>query len=440
LNGILVISLLLCLSLTAFAAPGINGATHVSRGGLAQIHDFPMGTALRDAATAAGLNVSLNYDEQLGLSYTQSPINGLKFNVTAVEQSFSDSYGAGPGYLVSGLSDSGYWYEAGIAWNWPSDNGGYQPGFSFLYEVFDNAGNSIFPADGGGGLLNFTAPVNANDSVNIALSFSGGNVTMTGYDWDTSASASVSFSAEGATYFTGTPYDGSNAEGYFTGLMTEQYHADPYYGNVAEVTYSESGTAFSSAWMWIDEYNSVLGTTQFSSQTISPLSYANPTQLQSFTSNGATEYSDAYEFITGQMTSTTTTSTTSSSASVTVTSTVTSTATLTSTQTLTTTLPITTTQTATVTLPVTTTVTSTQSTTLTTTSTVTLPPVTATSTQTESITSTVIQTSQTVPLWMYLLPFVTLFAGLGIGYVVWRSAAQEPRGAGEHPGPGSAPA
>jgi hypothetical protein len=411
-----------------------------------------MATALKHAATAAGLNVSLNYDELLGLTYTETPINSLGFNVTAVEQSSIDSYGAGPGYLVCGLSNMGYWYEVGLAWNWPLSNGGYQSGFSFLYEVFDSSGNSIFPADGGGGLLNFSAPVNANDNVNIALSFSGGNVTMTGHDWSTKANASESFSAEGATYFTGSPYAVSDEEGYFTGLLTEQYHADPYYGNVEEVTFSESGHAFSSAWMWIEEYNSVSGTTQFSDQTVSPVSYANPTQFQSFSSNGATEYSDAYEFITGPMTGTTTTSTTTTTPTTTTTTTsltstatstttVTSTVTQTSTQTLTTTLPITTTQTttatvtqpvtttATVTQPVTTTVTSTQSTTLTTTNTITAPPNTVTNTktatQTESVTSTVVQINQTVPSWSYLLLLVVLIAGLGIGYMIRRSSARQ---------------
>ncbi len=430
LKGVAVISLLLCLSLTAFAVPGTNGATHENQGAVAQRFEKPPGAALKNAATDAGQNVSLNYDEQLGLTYTQSTFSGLAFNVTAVEQSFNDSYGAGPVYLVCGLSNSGFWYEVGLGSDWPLANGGYQAGFSLLYEAFDPGGVSIFPADGSGGLLNFSAPVNANDSVNLALSFSGGNVTMTGFDWATKASASESFSAEGATYFTGDPSSPSNAEGYFTGLMTEQYHADPYYGNMQEVTYSESSFAFSSAWMWIDEYNSVSGITLFSDQTISPVSYASATQLQSFSSNGATEYSDAYGFITGLLTGTTTTSTTTTPTTVTATSTQTSTVTITNTVTSTAT------QTTTVTQPVTTT--STQSTTLTTTNTVTAPPITVTNTQTatqtttqtESVTSTVIQTTQTVPFWSYPLLLVALFAGLGIGYLIGRSALRGPKGGG----------
>jgi hypothetical protein len=439
LNRLLAILLLLCLLLAAFVIPSLIGTARTNQYTTAQRQDFPLATALKHVATAAGLNVSLNYDEMLGLTYTQSPIGSLDFNVTAVEQSFSDSYGAGPGYLVCGLSNMGYWFEAGLAWNWPLGSGGYQSGFSFLYEVFDSEGNSIFPTDGGGGLLNFSAPVNASDSVNLALSFSGGNVTMTGYDWNTKASASESFSAEGATYFSGLPAGVSNNEGFFTGLLTEQYHANPYYGNMEEVTYSESGLAFSSAWMWMDEYNSVSGATVFFDQTISPVSYTNPTQFQSFSSNGVTEYSDAYGFITGPMTGATTTSTTTTptttTATATSTATVTSTTIQTSTLTLTTTLPTTVTQTttATVTQPLTTTLTSTQLTTLTATSTETAPPSTVTSTQTttqtESVMSSVVRTVQTVPSWSYALILVVLFAGLLIGYVIRRSPIRPPEGA-----------
>jgi hypothetical protein len=429
----LSLSLLVCLSITAFAFPVVGGTAQASQGTASNAQDHHMAAALKQAATAAGANVSLNYDEQLGLTYTQN-FPRLGFNVTAVEQSFNDSYGAGPGYLVCGLSNSGYWYEVGLGWNWPLDNGGYSPGFSFMYEVFDLTGNSIFPTDGGLGLLNFSAPVNSNDNVYLALSFSGGNVTMTGHDWNNKANAAISYSAEGATYFAGSQSDVADSNGFFTGLLTEQYHASAYYGNMKEVVYSESGTTYSSAWMWMDEYNSVTGQTQFFDQTILPVSFANPTQFQQFSSHGATEYSDAFGFITGPMsgTTTTTSSTTSSTTSTAQTTssaqttTITTTATITSTSTQT--LTTTTTNVVTSTLPGTTT---TVTTILAITGPTTTvlgpgPTVTSTSTATQTVTSATVLNSSSVPAWVFAMMTVLLVAGVAAGYLVKSSSATKP--------------
>jgi hypothetical protein len=380
-------------------------------------------TATTTTATA-GSNVSLNYDEQLGLTYTQN-LASLGFNVTAVEQSFNDSYGAGPGYLVTGLSNTGYWYEVGLGWNWPLVTGGHSSGFSLMYEVYDSAGNPVFPADSGLGLLNFSGPVNANDIVNLGLSFSGGNVTMTGYDWNTKASASQNYSAEGATYFAGLPSGVTNANGFFTGLLTEAYHATPFDGNIEHVAFTESSFAFSSAWMWIYEYDSATSQVQFFNQTSSPVSYSNQTQFQSISSDGAMEYSNAFGFVTGPLTSTTTTFTTTASATGTNTITVSSTVTQTSIHTLTTTVPTTTTQTVTGPVSI---VTSTATTTAPpTTVTSTAPPSTRTSTQTttQTATTTVMQKTSSIPGWAYGVMVLLLLIGLAIGYVVKRPPVKQ---------------
>ena len=55
---------------------------------------------------------SLAYDEQLGLTFTQN-FYSMLYNVTAVEQSDPTS-GAGPAYLLQGLSDMGYWYQVSL--------------------------------------------------------------------------------------------------------------------------------------------------------------------------------------------------------------------------------------------------------------------------------------------------------------------------------------
>ena len=63
----------------------------------------------------------VNWDEQLGESFTQDSTI-MDMNVTAIAQ--ADSYGYGPAYLLAGLSNTGYWYEVGISFNWPNDGGG----------------------------------------------------------------------------------------------------------------------------------------------------------------------------------------------------------------------------------------------------------------------------------------------------------------------------
>ena len=236
-----------------------------------------------------------NWDEQLGLSFTQN-FTSLAYNVTAIEQSDVDGYG--PAYLLNGLTDIGYWYQVGLSWDWTYLGGGYDSGFHLDYEVFNSEGSSIFPSLGSG-LVDFSGTVNQGDTVLLTLYFSRWSVIMQAYDFNTGASAQESYSAEGATTFVGTPFASLNSNGFFTGLMTEWWHVSEYFGNEASVLYSDSTFALYSAWMWIDEWNPTNGTSIFSATTTSPSSYSSPTQLQYFSSNGATEASDAFDFITG---------------------------------------------------------------------------------------------------------------------------------------------
>ena len=258
---------------------------------------FHIGSSLPSAAPSDALSSDAIppavWDEQIGLSFAQN-FTSLAYNVTAVEQ--ADVNGYGPAYLLNGLSASGYWYQVGLSWDWPYSDGGYDSGFHLNYEVFNSSGVSIFPS-AGGGLADFSGAVNQGDKVLLSLYFSGGTVIMYGYDLNTGASAQESYSAEGVTDFTGTPYTKANQNGFFTGLMTEWYHVSQYYGNELSVHYSNSSFALSSGWMWVDEWNPNNGATLFSAS--NPVSYSNPTQLQYFSSNGATEASDAYDFITG---------------------------------------------------------------------------------------------------------------------------------------------
>lgn len=360
------------------------------------------------------------YDEQLGMTFTQD-FTSMEYNVTAVEQ-VDPTLGTGPGYLLSGVSTTGYWYQVGLSWDWSTGTG-----FQMSYEVFDSQGNSIFPSGGGGGLAAFSGTVNEGDIVTLNLYFNGaGQVVLLAMDTATGASAQMEYSTVGSTYFVGQPTGDANFNGYFTGLMTEWYHGAPYYGNVQQVIYT-SNFSLSSAWLWMDEFNA--NTLQIVFATNSSTLYtfsSNPFLLQGLSYGSITEYCDAQQFITGPQTNSTTTSSSSSSS----TSSVTSTRVVTSTEVITTTVPVTVTQTstatATVTQAVTTTVTSTQPTTVTYTSTSTststatstLPASTTTTTQTVTQTATAFSS---LPGWSYALMAVLLLAGLGLGYVLKRA-------------------
>jgi len=146
--------------------------------------------------------------------------------------------------------------------------------------------------------------VNQGDTILLSLSFSNGNVIMQGTDQTTGAHAQVSYTAASATTFIGSSPAPGNSNGFFTGLMTEWYHTTPYYGGEQKVTYTVNGSAITSAWLWIDEGSvSPSGTRKvlFNSYTSSPITFTNPTQFQSFVSNGATESENTTQFTTGQI-------------------------------------------------------------------------------------------------------------------------------------------
>jgi hypothetical protein len=245
-----------------------------------------------------------NYDEQVGMTFTQG-FTSIEYNVSAIKQT-DPLLGTGPAYLVNGLSDTGYWYQVGVSWDWsPGDNPG--TGFDMNYEVFDTAGNSVFPLNGQGGLSMFSGPVNPGDMVLLDLYFSNTtqSVVMVAMDTETGATASQNFSNMGATYFVGLPSGVANSNGFFTGLMTEWYHGAPYYTDEATVVYSDTHFELDSAWMWMDEFDASTFSPVFESNSMGPVSFASPTTLQELSYNGTTEYADAFELITGALTNAT---------------------------------------------------------------------------------------------------------------------------------------
>lgn len=349
------------------------------------------------------------YDEQIGLTFTQN-FTTIAYNVTAVEQT-DPTLGTGPGYLLSGLANSGYWYQVGLSWNWSPG-----VGFAMSYEVFNPSGQSIYPTNGGGGLAGFSGPVDQGDNVTITLYFSSGDVIMAAMDTNTGASAQQSYPAEGGTQFLGQPNGDANAIGFFTGLMTEWYHGEPYYADGAEVLYTTS-SAISSGWMWMDEFNANNGQLVFASNATSVNIYSSgPSQLQEYSYQGITEYSSGTAFVTGALSGSTTTTSGTSTVTSTVTSTDTSTVVSAETQTVT--------STSTVTQPVTTTVT-TQPPTVTDTTTSTVPTTQTvtqneTSTTTQTATQTLTTTVASIPLWVYALMALILLGGVALGYLMRR--------------------
>ena len=230
------------------------------------------------------------------MTFTQN-LARLDFNVTAIEQTGSD--GVGPAYLVNGLTAAGYWYQVGLSWKWPSNNGATLPGFSMNYEVFgpvrNACGGSIYPANcAGGGVESIT--VNSGDLVLLSLFFSNGNVIMRAMDWNTHSSANQTYTAKGQTQFIGLTRTLAQ-NGFFTGLMTEQYHTSQYYGSGVPVRYSTSASLVS-AWLWMDEGDTSLGSILFSDNTTTPVQLNDSTGAY-FASNGTAEVANSHGLVTG---------------------------------------------------------------------------------------------------------------------------------------------
>jgi len=80
--------------------------------------------------------------------------------------------------------------------------------------------------------------------------------------------------------------------------MTEQYHSSQYYGAGLPVTYNDAGASLSSAWMWMDEWNTVYGQTVFRDNTTMPVALDNSIG-QYFSSNGIAEAMSAHGLVTG---------------------------------------------------------------------------------------------------------------------------------------------
>lgn len=189
------------------------------------------------------------FDVQQGLT-----LNGnfslLAYNVTPLNQ--SNIYGIGQGYMLNGISNTGYWYQFGISYNWSKPNGSHNKGFQVISEVFYPNATSINPE---GATLN-SINISSGNIVLLKMYFSGSNVIMSIYNWDTGLTKNLSYPAYNATYFIGGPYKNGIINGSydksdeFTGLLTEQFYNLDHIQKNRVVSYTDYNGIIYNASIW----------------------------------------------------------------------------------------------------------------------------------------------------------------------------------------------
>lgn len=235
-------------------------------------------------------------DEQSGIIFYNFSSNVIAYNVTAVAQ--NDSDGLGPSYLLNALSNTGYWYQLGLAYNWSG------PGFLSVQSVALNPNatapnkNEVTSCSGtnyDSSEYEWNEKVNPNDKVMLKLYFENQSVIMTEKDWNTGAFATFSFNAYGANTFVG----GLNENGYFTGLMTEWYHNYTYLSGGKEVVYQPYIAPETNVSLFIDEFQSSCSSNYTYTITSANSSTVPPQGRVSLNSNGILESYDDGTFTTG---------------------------------------------------------------------------------------------------------------------------------------------
>jgi hypothetical protein len=246
------------------------------------------------------------YDEQLWMEFQQNFTSSLGYNVTLRAQ--NDSLGFGPVFLLNGLTDAGYWYQVGVGWNLAYGSGSqYYPGFTFLYEVWNaSASLPVFPGASGA----FPASFSAYDGDTVLLSLgmtAAGQVSLTAFDWNTSARADASYGGFGASHFLGLT---DRTPNFPTSLLTEWFHTLPYSCFEEPVVYSNTSVTLGSSWLRIDEWNltGISGSQGFNSTVsgeccvfstaIHEVAFQDAATFQRLTTNGTTIYANAHEFVT----------------------------------------------------------------------------------------------------------------------------------------------
>jgi hypothetical protein len=87
----------------------------------------------------------------------------------------------------------------------------------------------------------------------LSLYFSGSDVVMSAYDYNTAAKASHSSVRHGGSSYFQSFYSVGSME-FFTGLMTERYHSNASETDMSRVAYSVNGSPLSSGRVCVDEH------------------------------------------------------------------------------------------------------------------------------------------------------------------------------------------
>ncbi len=201
--GVVVLLLVASVGTTAVALPAAaSGPALVPR-------PFGISPLAPPGSTAFYLQEGATIAAQNGLAATEPSI--LRVNLTVVASPYAT------GYELNGLSDSGDWYQALVADNWP----GCPSGFSFAYEIWDAAGATAAPS------CSFGVSPSGGDAVAVAIELNcaalgAGSYCLTFEDVTTGQNATASGTQpdSGGSRFVNQAVP-ANANGYFTGPMTE---------------------------------------------------------------------------------------------------------------------------------------------------------------------------------------------------------------------------
>lgn len=187
------------------------------------------------------------YDLQLGMSLTEN-LTKLSYNITTTSQENTSIIRTA--YLLNGLTDIGYWFQFGLAWNWNGSNG-----FSTVYEIWSPNGTSISPGDGFPVMGNFDLKISEGDTINISISIYSNNILIKANDLDSGATFAIILPSFGSKLFVGMKNSAFNSKGYFTGLMTEFFSSNGLFGKTNPVFYYNQQKSVSLAWVWEELYD-----------------------------------------------------------------------------------------------------------------------------------------------------------------------------------------
>lgn len=169
------------------------------------------------------------WDEQALLSID---VNETVLSTTVIPVFEQDSNGYGPVYLLNGVTDSGYWYQLGIAFDFGLTGGGYASGAEVITNIY-SPGNSVTPLYA----LIVSVNVASGDSVTLSMSLTGGCASLSLEDPSSHLSLWENYSLEDSNHFVPGLTE-VNGTGYFSGLMTEWWHANRYYGPTGHGVYT----------------------------------------------------------------------------------------------------------------------------------------------------------------------------------------------------------